>query len=318
MKTTQTLTAFALVTATAIGMAGQARALDCQNIEMISAWGAGGGTDTFLRMIAKPFGDELGIPVKVLNIEGSMGEIARQELLSRPADGCALVSVDPDVITTTIEGTTEIDLIDDLAPVFRGHVDIGFIHGLKGEFASWDDLVAWGLENPGKLRLGGTGAVGSDRVSIEMALKDAGIDDFIYVPYNTAGEMHADLLGARLHGMYDEMGSVVSLVEGDRIEPLLLIDDSRIEQFPDVPAAGELGYQPAPSNWRGLAAHGDTPAELVQELSDALMAASEDETYAAYERERFLDLKADGKIGAADFVEAIRLETEMKQAAGEQ
>jgi putative tricarboxylic transport membrane protein len=315
MKTIQTVTVAALATAASLGMAGQARALDCQNLELISAWGAGGGTDTFLRKIAEPLGRELGIPVKVLNIEGSMGEVARQELVSRPADGCALVSVDPDTITTAVEGTTEIDLQEEIVPVFRGHVDIGFIHGGEGEFASWDELVAWANDNPGKLKVGGTGAVGADRTAIETTLESAGVTDFIYVPYNSAGEMHADLLGGRLHGMYDEMGSVLAMVEGDKIEPLIVINQDRIENFPDVPAAGELGYEIAPSNWRGLAAHADTPPELVQELSDALMAASKDEGYASYERERLLDLKADGKLGAADFADAVADETEMKKAA---
>lgn len=314
MKTMSKASAAAIAVAASLGMAGQARALDCQNLELISAWGAGGGTDTFLRKIAEPLGKELGIPVKVLNIEGSMGEVARQQLVSRPADGCTLVSVDPDTITTAVEGTTEIDLEEELVPVFRGHVDIGFIHGREGEFASWDGLVTWANENPGKLKVGGTGAVGSDRTAIETTLEGAGIADFIYVPYNSAGEMHADLLGGRLHGMYDEMGSVMAMVEGGKIAPLIVINETPIENFPDVPAAGELGYAVAPSNWRGLAAHADTPPETVQELSDALMAASKDEGYAAYERERLLDLKADGKVGAEGFAEAVRKETELKRA----
>lgn len=315
MKTMQGITALAVAAAASLGAAGSARALDCQSLELISAWGAGGGTDTFLRKISEPLGKELGIPVKVLNIEGSMGEVARQELVSRPADGCTLVSVDPDTITTAVEGTTEVDLQEEIVPVFRGHVDIGFIHGREGEFASWDEIVRWAGENPGKLKVGGTGAVGADRTAIETTLEAAGITEFIYVPYNSAGEMHADLLGGRLHGMYDEMGSVLALVEGGKIEPLIVINEDRIEAFSDVPAAGELGYEIAPSNWRGLAAHADTPDEVVQELSEALMAASKDEGYASYESERLLDLKADGKLGSADFADAVAKETEMKRAA---
>lgn len=315
MKTKMVLTLGALATAASLGIAGQASALDCRNLELISAWGAGGGTDTFLRKIAEPLSTELGFPVKVLNVEGSMGEVARQELVSRPADGCTLVSVDPDTITTAVEGTTEIDLQEELTPVFRGHVDIGFIHGREGEFASWDELVKWANENPGQLKIGGTGAVGADRTAIETTLEGAGITDFVYVPYNSAGEMHADLLGGRLHGMYDEMGSVMAMVEGEKIEPLIVINEDRINNFPDVPAAGELGYEVAPSNWRGLAAHADTPPETVQELSDALMAASKDEEYASYEHERLLDLKTDGKLGAADFAEAVAQETGMKKEA---
>ncbi len=310
----RTCTALALIAASPFWAADRAEALDCSNVQLISAWGAGGGTDTFLRNLAKPLSKELGVPVKVVNIEGSMGEVARQELVSRPADGCSLVSVDPDTITTAVEGTTEITLTEDLVPVFRGHVDIGFLHGNKSEFASWSEMIDWANANPGKLKIGGTGAVGADRTAITVTLEQAGISEFIYVPYNSAGEMHADLLGGRLHGMYDEMGSVLAMVEGGKIEPLLVINEGRIDQFPDVPAAGELGYEVAPSNWRGLAAHADTPKEIVQELSDALMTASNDEAYRAYESERLLDLKTDGKIGADAFADAVAKEDEMKRA----
>lgn len=291
-----------------------AYALDCRNIELISAWGAGGGTDTFLRQIAEPLSDILETPVKVINIEGAMGEVARQELVSRPADGCSLVSIDPDTLTTEIQGQTEISIIEDMIPVFRGHVDIGLLHAKgDGEIKSWEDLVAWAKEHPGELNMGGTGAVGADRTAIETTLAEAGVIEFNYIPYDSAGAMHADLLGGRLHGMYDEMSSVGAMVEAGQIEPLIVINDKRLEVLPEVPAAGELGYEVAPSNWRGLAAKAGTPGDVMTDLSNALLEASEAESYKEYESSRLLDLKADGKLGTEAFQEVIAEEYKTKQ-----
>lgn len=295
-------------------IATSASAIDCRNVELISAWGAGGGTDTFLRKIAEPLSEELGVPVKVINVEGAMGEVARRELMSRPADGCSLVSVDPDVLTTEIQGQTEISLIDDLVPVFRGHVDIGLLHARgDGEFSSWSELVEWAKENPGELVMGGTGATGADRDAIEITLAEAGVSEFSYVPYNSASDMHADLLGGRLHGMTDEMSSVGTMVKSGQIKPLIVISEERVEFLPDVPAAGELGYAIAPSNWRGLAAKGETPEEIVDELSSALIKASEAESYREYESSRYLDLVANGTLGTDAFKEAVADEFEMRQ-----
>jgi putative tricarboxylic transport membrane protein len=312
MRTTKALKSAAIVGAL-IWAAQPASALDCRNVELISAWGAGGGTDTFLRMVAEPLSEELGIPVKVINIEGSMGEVARRELMSRPADGCSLVSVDPDVLTTEIEGQTEISLITHLTPVFRGHVDIGIIHGKAGEFDSWDELVTWAKENSGNLNAGGTGAVGLDRTALEITLSEAGVEDFNYVPYNAAGEMHADLLGGRLHAMYEELGPIGGMVEAGQVKPLIVINDKRLDVLPDTPAAGELGYTIAPSNWRGIAVQAEVPDEIVQQLSAALMKATEDPKYREYERQRLLDLKPDGKLGADDFKRAVIEEYELKK-----
>jgi tripartite-type tricarboxylate transporter receptor subunit TctC len=303
----------ALVINALMWAAQPASALDCRNVELISAWGVGGGTDTFLRTLAEPLSQELGVPVKVINIEGAMGEVARQELMSRPADGCSLVSVDPDVLTTELEGQTEVSLITDLKPVFRGHVDIGIIHGKAGDFDSWDALIKWASENPAKLNAGGTGAAGLDRTAIEITLREAGVEEFNYVPYNKAAEMHADLLGGRLHAMYDELSSVGGMVEAGQITPLIVINDKRLDVLPDTPAAGELGYVVAPSNWRGLAVQAEVADEIVAELSAVLMKATEAPSYREYESKRLLDLKADGKLGADDFKKAVAEEYELKK-----
>jgi tripartite-type tricarboxylate transporter receptor subunit TctC len=47
-----------------------ANALECRNLEMIVGWGAGGGTDIFMRTLAVPLSDILKIPVKVINGRG--------------------------------------------------------------------------------------------------------------------------------------------------------------------------------------------------------------------------------------------------------
>lgn len=297
----------------AIGLAtssGAAHALDCRNIEMIATWGAGGGTDIFMRAIAGPLSEVLDVPVKVINVTGAMGESGRQELMSRPADGCSLVNVEPDTMTGEILGQTEISLITDLIPVFRAHVDIGLIHAQAGEFGTWDELVTFGEANPGTLNMGGVGTVGSDRAGIELTLQEAGIDNINYIPYDSAATMHADLLGGRLHGMYDEMSAVKDMVEAEQIEPLIVINDKRLGMLPDVPAAGELGYEVSYSNWRGLAVKEGTPEETVAELSDALMEAAQFESYREYESSRVLDLVEDGQLGHEEFEEVVQREFE--------
>lgn len=291
-----------------------AHALDCRNLEAIVVWGAGGGTDVFMRELATPLSNVLGIPVKVLNITGAAGENGRQELVGRPADGCTVINVEPDTMTTEILGQTKLSLMKDLVPVFRAHVDIGVLHSRAGEFENWDELVAWAKANPGELNMGGVGTVGSDRGGIEITLKAAGVEDFNYIPYDSTSTMFADLLGGRLHGMYDEMGSVGGMVDAGQITPLIVISEERLALLPEVPAAGELGYPIAMSNWRGLAVKADTPPETIAELSAAMMEASMTDEYRAYESERALDLVENGRLDHKAFKELVEKEyADMKE-----
>ena len=292
-----------------------ASALECRNLEMIVGWGAGGGTDIFMRTLAVPLSEILKIPVKVINITGAAGENGRQELVSRPADGCTVMNVEPDTMTTELIGQTKLSLVKDLEPVFRAHVDIGMLHGRAGEFKSWDELIAWGKANPGKLNMGGVGTAGSDKEGIETTLKAAGVDQFNYIPYDSTATMHADLLGGRLQGMYDEMGSTKSLVDAKQITPLIVINQKRLDILPDVPAAGELGYPIARSNWRGVAVKAGTPPEIVAELSNAMLEAAKAESYRKYESERSLDLVANAKLDHVAFKELVAKEYAAMKAA---
>jgi len=301
----------ALAVAGLLGAADGARAADypCDSVEWIVGWGAGGGSDTFARSIAPGVSDALGVPVQVINMPGASSIVAMQEVLAREADGCTLFSVTPDQITNELTGLTELSW-QELTPVYRAHVDVGMLHAAAdGELDSWDGVVEWAKANPGELLLGGTGAASFDEIVTDILMGSVGLD-YRYIPYESASDMHADLLGGRLHVIYDEVSVMAPMIEAEQVHPLLVIAEERLERYPDVPAAGELGYQVPPSLWRGVAVKEGTSDEVVAMLEAAFRQAAGTEKYQAFEEERLLNLYP-GELGAEAFAELFAREHEM-------
>ncbi|MCF3936156.1 tripartite tricarboxylate transporter substrate binding protein [Acuticoccus sp. M5D2P5] len=312
-ETLQRKTTFAaiLIAAASFGTASaQAQEFPCDSVEWIVGWGAGGGSDTFARSIAPGVSDALGVPVTVINMPGASSIVAMEEVLGRDADGCTLFSITPDQLTNELTGLTELSYRD-LDAVMRAHVDIGMMYGAGDGLQSWDDVTSASED----VLVGGTGAASFDEIVVQIVMDDAGVP-YRYIPYENASDMHADLIGGRLHLIYDEVSVMNPMIEAGQVTPLLALADERLEAFPDVPAAGELDYTVPPSLWRGVSVAGDAPEDVVAMLEAAFLKAAETEAYTEFEEGRMLNLYP-GTLGAADFTSLLDREFEAYRAVTE-
>jgi len=282
-------------------------AYPCKSVEWIVGWGAGGGSDRFARSIAPGVGDGLGVPVKVINMKGASSVVAQQEVMSRPADGCTLFSVTPDQLTNEITGLTELSY-KGLQAIMRAHVDIGMILSKKGgDIESWSDVVD--KAKGGGLLFGGTGAGSFDEIVANVVMGSAGIK-FRYIPYESASEMHADLLGGRLNVIYEEASVMAGMIDAGQVQPLLVLAKKRLDRFSSVPSAKELGYRVPPALWRGVAVKAGTDKKTVKMLEDAFITAANTDAYKEFEAGRLLDLYP-GRLGASKFQELLADEWDM-------
>ena len=227
-------------------------------LQYVVGWGAGGGSDLFGRVITPPVKDKLGQPVNVTNMPGASSATATNYVMDQPADGYTIFGITSDIMANTVLKRTQYGY-QDLIPLIRAHVDPGMIQvGEKSPFKTWDELVQNAKANPGKQTWGGTGAGSYDEVSTAVIRQSAGID-VKYVPFESASEMHAALLGGHIDAMYEEAGPALSMIEAKTVWPVITFTDKRIEKFKDTPAAGELKYEVPPFQWRGAAVKKGTP-----------------------------------------------------------
>jgi tripartite-type tricarboxylate transporter receptor subunit TctC len=277
-----------------------------RTIQYIVGWGAGGGSDIFGRVITVPVKNKLGVPVIVVNMPGASSATATNYVMDQPADGYTLFGTTSDIMSNIFLARTKYTNRD-LTPIIRAHVDIGMIQiGPHTPFKTWDALIKHAKENPGKQTWGGTGAGSYDEVASAVIRSSAGIN-VKYVPFESASEMHAALLGGHIHAMYEEAGPVIAMIDAGKTQPVIVIADKRLERFPNVPCAKELGYSVPPFQWRGVAVKKGTPQPIVDILEKAFIEAVKSPEYQDFEKKRFLNLYP-GFLGSKD--SAVDMERE--------
>jgi putative tricarboxylic transport membrane protein len=282
-----------------------------KNMEYVIGWGAGGGSDVFGRLICIPVRRPLGVSLVVVNMPGGAAAAATEYVMNQPADGHTLFGITNDLDVNSLLGRSKYTPHKDMIPIIRAHVDVSaIVFGEKSPGKNWQELVAYGKKNPGKLTMGGIGALASDERWGKMVWEAAGVQ-ISYVPYDDAGEMHAALLGGHINTMFEEPGVIMSMIEKGSMKPAIILTEKRVPKFADVPCAGEVGVVP-PMMWRGVGVKKGTPNDVVKFLEAVFTQALKDEMVKHFEKSRLLDLYP-GYMGSADFMKVWEQEYQVNE-----
>lgn len=274
----------------------------CSAVEILVGFGIGGGTDLFSRTLSVGLSDDLGVPVKVINITGGSGVGAFRELMRRPVDGCTLLALTSDYVVLDVLQPKDVDL-DRLAPLARAHTELGLLSTRTEGAENWQDLITDVKAQDRRLLIGGVGARSFDRTAVNITLSNAKVP-FRYIPYNGTKEMHADLFGGRLDAIYDEFGVMQPIFEANEARPLMTLSEAPEGLLTDTPSSTSLGLNAAPPIWRGTVMHADTPAADVARYAAAIQRAMQTDTYKNYETGRRLNLMQ-GQLDAEGFKAAL-------------
>ncbi len=284
-----------------------------RSVEGIVGWGAGGGTDVFARAVAKPAGEILGQTIAVKNMPGSSGAIAGDYVTQQPADGYTLWFMGSNYAVNVALGRTPHPL-SDYIPIARVQHDTAMLQVAKGsQFKTIDDVVAYAKANPGKLKVGGTGAASFDEVVIALWEDAAGIK-VNYVPYEKGGQMHAALLGGHVDIMFEELGPVAGRVADGSIVPILAFTDKKINQFPNLTIATDKGWNITLGNWRGVMVRKGTDQAIVKKLEEVFTKAKDSPSYKKVEKDTYLDLRP-GYLNGKDYADAIQKDIDIYKKA---
>jgi tripartite-type tricarboxylate transporter receptor subunit TctC len=300
------------------GASPSAAAYPSRTIELVCGWGVGGGTDLFARSIAKPLSEALGTNVVVLSQPGSNGLLAADYVQKQEADGHTVW-----VMTGTFPLNVALNKsphpLEKYEAVCRMQYDTYGIHVTRDSpFRTWDDIVAHAKANPGKLTLASSGSASFDELTAISLLEGAGID-VQYVPYDTAGKMHAALLGGHVDLLLDEFGPVIGYLQDGSMRALLAVSEKRVERLPDVPTTLEKGINYTAGQTRGIMVKAGTPPEIVERLAAILDKAQTDPGYHKFVVDSLLDLRP-GYLGPKEWMDflqdQVRNLTETAKKAG--
>lgn len=247
-------------------------------IEMIVAYGAGGGTDIAARTLApfveKYLGDDATIAV--VNSPGAGGEIGFTALSQADPDGYTIGFINnPNLITIPIQREARYSL-DDIQPIANVVYDAGaFVSSAGGEFADIESVVFFAKENPGEISFGTTGIGGDDHLAMVNFSRLAGIE-LTHIPFQDSASLRSAILGGHVQLAGLNISEVIDDVEEGSLIALGQMTDNPWELATQVPTFKSQGYDLVMGSQRGVAAPAGIPEDILAQLEDAIRMAIDD------------------------------------------
>ncbi len=245
-------------------------------IQIIVPWGAGGRTDINARMFASVAPKYLGQPVVVVNKAGGGSVIGGDYVAKAKPDGYTLLAITP--------GTNVFPVIFKKAPYGTYDFDpIGQIGSSTMAIASKPDrpwknvqeLIAYTKANPGKVTYACV-ALKAPQLGFLRWADKAGLK-FKHVPVGNDAEAVEAALGGHVDiAMTSSVATIISHVNANKLNALIVFSEKRDANLSDTPTAVETGYAVVASPFTGLAGPKGMPKEVLNKLRTVFRQVIED------------------------------------------
>ncbi|RCW68140.1 tripartite tricarboxylate transporter substrate binding protein [Pseudorhodoferax soli] len=235
----------------------------------------GGTMDVAARIVAEALAREIHQPVIVDNKPGAGGAIGVQALRAAPPNGQTLMFTASNVLTEiplVMKGS--FDPLVDVKPVAfvaRGTMVLVGTPGLPKDLKG---LVAQLKSQPGKLSFASYSAGTSSHYAGVIFNQKAGLD-LQHVPFPGSPPALVQVMAGTIPIMFDGLSTSRAMVAAGKLQVYGVAAKARSPQLPDVPTLAEQGYPELDfSNWVGLVAAGNVPAELMGKIHAAVLRAA--------------------------------------------
>jgi len=261
----------------AVSRIARAQAYPTRPVHLIVMFPAGSAPDIIARLAGQWLSDRLGQQFIIENRPGFGGNIATEFVVRSEPDGYTLLApVSTNAVNATLYPNLTFNFIRDIAPV-GGIANAPFIVVVSPSFPAktLPEFIAYAKANPGKINMASGGTGSSPHIFGELFQIMTGTA-LVHVPYRSA--YMPDLLTGQVEVVFSPIPQALDLIRNGKLRALATTTAKRLDALPDVPTVGEFvpGYQA--SGWYGLGAPRNTPGDIVNTLSEAMIAALKDPT----------------------------------------
>ena len=256
--------------AVACALPTMAAAQDYPNrpIKAITTTSAGGLSDLFMRALGEELHKRLGQPLIVDNRPGGAMNVGTRACAEAAPDGYTICITNADAVVYNqfLYKKLPFDPETQLQPITNlFHLIHMLVVNSNLNVKNVKELVALSKAKPGTMSYL---APGAPLVLYMETLKKEQGADWVRVPFRGGGEaVNAILGGSTPIALFGE-GNVIGHIRGGKMTPLVMMNNIRSPNFPDVPLLSETGYTGAPSrSWYGLFAPAGTPKPIVDKLA---------------------------------------------------
>jgi tripartite-type tricarboxylate transporter receptor subunit TctC len=247
-------------------------------VRLIVPFPPGGGTDAIARVVAGKLSDMWGQQMVVENRGGGGANIGMEAVARADPDGYTILLTSmPLTVNRFLYPSLGYDPVADFAPVslLCDYPNIMAVP-ITSPAHSVTEFIANAKANPGKVTFASSGHGTSVHLSGELFKRMAGIE-MLHVPYRGGGPALNDLIPGRVDVMFNNIGSVLPLIQGGKLRGLGVTTAKRspaIPQLPPIAEAGLPGFDV--SSWYGFFAPAKTPPEIVSKVHADTVAALAD------------------------------------------
>lgn len=247
-----------------------------RNIQGTIQWGAGGATDNVVRSLTPHVEEVLGTTIVLTNRPGGTGVIGMNHVMRQRPDGYNLLFGAENPQLYPLMGLADFTYDDMHTVNIIGQGLVVIATHPNSPFDSFAELLEYARENPGELRMGGTGAGGLPS-TVHAMINAVDELDVRTVTFGGDGPGVTALLGEHIDFMPLSLSAVAEQIRGGRLKGLAVLADEELEDLPGVPPITEAlpeieSFLPWGPFW-GVFVHQDTPDDIKEILEDAYQQA---------------------------------------------
>lgn len=318
-RRTALISTLGFVLAPAAAEAQDAAGFPDHPIRVIVAVPAGGGVDTFTRIVTDKMRAVLGQPLAVENKSGAGGGVAAETVFHSAPDGYTLLASQPAPITTNPYLYKSLDYDPaQLEPVaIMAHIPNVLLVRPDFPAKTVAEFIAYAKAHPDTLNYASQGIGTTSHLTTEL-FQTITHTKLVHVPYKGTAPALNDLIASHVDLMFTELSTSLQLHKAGRARILAVTTKQRVATLPDVPTLEEAGVLGCESDtWNALTAPPKTPAAIIAKLNDAVNKAMQSPDLLA----RYQELNANPGGGtpaemAAFLKEETRRWGEVIRAAG--
>jgi tripartite-type tricarboxylate transporter receptor subunit TctC len=142
-----------------------------------------------------------------------------------------------------------------------------------------EDFIERVREDPTTI-VGMSGGAGQPQHLVLEQVKQVEDVEWVWQSYQGGAPTMTALLGNHIDAAAPG-GEMIPMARAGQVRMIAILNDMRLEEFPDVPTLMDLGYDFSVPSLVGLVAPKDTPGEILQVLEEAFLQATEDPEFIA-------------------------------------
>lgn len=242
-----------------------------RHIELVSATGAGGGSDLVARMVADIIAKEKLLPQQVIvqNRPGGGGAVGQTYVAARRGDPYVFMQAATNLIGVPIRTGLDVG-VDKFTPLGAIGFDLNSLAvAADSPYRTLKEFIAAARDKPKTISVGITSPGGNAHYLMHRLEKLTGAR-FNLVSFKSGAESVTATMGGHIQATAENLGEVMGQVELKKLRLLGVPAGNRLAGLPTVPTLKEQGYDIHAGGLRGFVAPAGIPRDAAKLLEDTL------------------------------------------------